>query len=150
MAVPPEDVLPVAHWRACAGPCDRLWLARALVSPALGPRRVDHCLHVAPAVVAAAVLLLHAIRPLLRRRPQWSKRFAAEPSQHARGHGKTWTHWTAALFLLSALGLLVAIASTILPPHSPLRALAAVPWAGLPTKQGGKLRLIKLCRPFLS
>lgn len=129
MTVPPDDVLPLAHWRTCAGACDRPWLASIVVSPTLDRGAVDRYLSVAPAVVAAVVLLLHCIWPLLKRRPQWSKRFAAEPRQHAHSTRKTWTHWTAFLFLLSSAGLAVSIASAILPPHSPFNALGVAPWA---------------------
>ncbi|OJD36754.1 abc transporter [Diplodia corticola] len=117
-----DDALPLAHWPACAGACDPG--SSALTSPIFDQDRADRYLSAVPAAVAMAVLLLHALLPLLKRRPQWSKRFAAELPSHATR--KTWTHWTAILLVLSSVALVLAIAASALPPREPLAALTAI------------------------
>ncbi|KAF2084432.1 canalicular multispecific organic anion transporter 1, partial [Saccharata proteae CBS 121410] len=85
-----------------------------------------------PTAVAACILICYCLRPVVRGRPQWTKNFATEadlqqPEVGSRP-GKRWTHWNAALVLLSIVGLLLSIVAVVLTAWTPVQVFMIFPW----------------------
>ncbi|TIC95870.1 Canalicular multispecific organic anion transporter 1 [Colletotrichum higginsianum] len=83
------------------------------------------------ASIAASLLCLLFVRPLLRKRPAWCRGFAQESlySEVVRPSlKKPWTFWTVYLFAVALAGLIEAILSVVAPPRRHLYLLDLVPW----------------------
>ncbi|OLN86217.1 ATP-dependent bile acid permease 1 [Colletotrichum chlorophyti] len=83
------------------------------------------------ASVAALLLALVLVRPLVRKRPAWCSAFAPESlysDAAPRSLKKSWTFWTVYLSAAALAGLIQAIIAAAKPPHHGILVVDVVPW----------------------
>ncbi|GKT46578.1 ATP-dependent bile acid permease [Colletotrichum spaethianum] len=93
--------------------------------------RVMDVTNIVRASIAALLVCLALVRPLLRKRPAWCRGFAQESlySEAAQPSlKKPWTFWTVYLFAVALAGLVQAILSVLAPPRRVFGLLDLVPW----------------------
>ncbi|KAI1780096.1 canalicular multispecific organic anion transporter 1 [Hypoxylon cercidicola] len=87
---------------------------------------------IAQAAVAGTCLLLYIAHGLFPKGPQWALPFAKEEEFRSNFRTGHWTFWTFSLFILSTIGLVLAILAAISPPLNIVRFFELAPWvAGL-------------------
>lgn len=78
-------------------------------------------------VLAAVLLFISLVRPLLPPTPLWLRSFAREEDVARRSH--PWTYWTAHLGVLASFGLIISFAWLLmLAPSRPFDLVRVIPW----------------------
>ncbi|KAK7543753.1 ABC transporter [Phyllosticta citricarpa] len=103
----------VLYWDACFPSCHR--------PEPFGPTattttssQLQLYLSIAPAAVAALILVSRCLLPVLSKGPQWCKPFASEIDQNPPRATKRISFWPISLIVLSSAGLVLAIVSASL------------------------------------
>lgn len=105
---------------------------KAHISPACLPY-----LSIIPPSVGALILVYYALDSLFSSKPLFLQKFAAEEGKQVDDTGsrsKTWNHSTAALFLLTLLGLGARTVSVIRYAGAILEVLSLLSWVRQPAE----------------